>query len=192
MARTAGSTAKETEPRIRAAAEALFARHGFAAVSMRDIARDVGVQAGALYRYVPDKQTLLVDLMRDHLEELLAAWTARPASDNRLADFVRFHIDFHLDRPDAVFIAYMELRNLSPDNFRLIERLRRDYETELGKILMARGLDAPDAVLLTRAIIAMLTGVTTWYKDGGQLSREAVTDRYVAMAERLAGSKGAP
>lgn len=192
MARKVGSSATRTEPRIRRAAEALFARHGYAAVSMRDIAREVGIQAGAIYHYVPDKQTLLFELMRDHLVELLAAWKEAPRGDDPLLDFARFHIGFHLDRPDAVFIAYMELRNLTPENFRVIEGLRRDYETELGKILLARGLSPVDAALRTRAIIAMLTGITTWYRDSGPLSREAVIAKYLEMVRGLSGPPRRP
>src|SRR6056297_3764959 len=88
MARTQGSHSDITGPRIRAAALSLFARHGYAAVSMRQIAGEVGVQAGALYNYTPDKQTLLFELMRTHMEELLAAWDAaapRPGAGARAA-----------------------------------------------------------------------------------------------------------
>ena len=74
MARKAGSHAEITGPAIRQAALRLFARSGFAAVSMREIASEVGVRAGALYLYTPDKQTLLFDLMREHLETLLSSW----------------------------------------------------------------------------------------------------------------------
>jgi AcrR family transcriptional regulator len=58
MARTQGSHSDITGPRLRAVALALFARHGFAAVSMRRIAGEVGVQAGALYNYTPDKNQI--------------------------------------------------------------------------------------------------------------------------------------
>jgi len=74
MARTSGSHSKTTGPRVRKAARNLFARYGYAAVSMRQIAAEVGVQAGALYLYTPDKQTLLFDLMIEHLDQLQAAW----------------------------------------------------------------------------------------------------------------------
>ena len=118
MARKTGSHAEITGPAIRAAALRLFARSGYAAVSMRQIAAEVGVGAGALYLYTPDKQTLLFDLMHTHMTDLLAACDALPAEDDpekRLNQFVAFHIDFHIGRPDAVFLAYMELRNLEPD-----------------------------------------------------------------------------
>src|SRR5690606_30754064 len=112
----------------------LFARHGFAAVSMRQIAAEVGVQAGALYLYTPDKETMLVDLLRDHMDELIAAWdAAEPAAGpvERLEAFVRFHIAFNLDHAEAVFLSYRELRSLGPENFAVIEGLRREYENRL-------------------------------------------------------------
>lgn len=195
MARKTGSHSEITGPRVRAAAERLFARHGFAAVSMRRIAAEVGVQAGALYLYTPDKEALLFDLLKSHMDELLAAWDgARPAAGPvaRLEAFVRFHIRFNLERPEAVFLSYMELRNLSPENFAAIEALRRRYEGELQAILeggQAAGLfTLPDAKLAALALIAMLTGVNTWYREGGRLSRATVEDIYWDMARRAVGA----
>ena len=138
MARTQGSHSDITGPRIRKAALGLFARHGYAAVSMRQIAKEVGVQAGALYNYTPDKQSLLYRLMQEHMQDLLAAYGALDQGNDpqdALRRFVGFHIRFHLERPDEVFIAYMELRNLTPENFAEIEELRRTYEDALESIL---------------------------------------------------------
>jgi len=195
MARKTGSHSKITGPKVRMAALRLFAREGFAAVSMRRIAAEVGVQAGALYLYTPDKQTLLFELMKTHLEELLAAWSATEKEGDaraRLQAFTRFHIRFHLDRPDAVFIAYMELRNLTPQNFARIERLRKAYEDALEDILragQAEGVFAvPDTKLATMALIAMLTGVNTWFREGGRLSRDTVEAIYWDMARKAVGA----
>ena len=191
MARTAGSHSDITGPRVREAALSLFARHGFAAVSMRQIAREVGVQAGALYNYTPDKQSLLFDLMRGHMEDLLAA-RASVAGDGspleRLEAFTRFHIRFHSQRLDEVFIAYMELRNLTPENFAEIESLRRRYEDELEEILkdgVASGdFAVPDSKIATLAVIAMLTGVNTWFREGGRLSLDEVERIYWDMVRK--------
>lgn len=192
MARKPGSRAEITGPRLREAALRLFARHGFAAVSMRQIAAEVGVQAGALYQYIDDKQGLLFDLMQAHLHELLADWAASnpppaPAAA-RLEHFARFHIRFHLARPDAVFIAYMELRNLSAAHFAVIEGLRGRYEDELEAILRAGqaegSMAVPDTKLAAMAVIAMLAGVNTWFREGGRLSRERVEDIYVDMVRK--------
>jgi AcrR family transcriptional regulator len=200
MARKPGSRAEITEPRLRAAALRLFARHGYAAVSMRQIAREVGVQAGALYQYINDKQGLLFGLMRGHMEDLLAAWAASapPAGDAlaRLEHFARFHIRFHAARADAVFVSYMELRNLTAENFAALESLRRGYEAELEGILRAGQAEGvmrlPDTRLAAMAIIAMLTGVNTWFRDGGRLSLDRVEDIYVDMVRKAVGICGTP
>jgi len=191
MARRSGSSADITGPRIREAALRLFARHGYAAVSMRRIAAEVGVQAGALYLYTPDKQTLLFDLMRTHLEELLSAWEAEEKGETpaeRLDRFARFHIRFHIERREAVFLSNMELRNLTPENFAVIEALRHRYEDALEDILKdgvaERAFDVADTRLTTMALIAMLTGVTTWYREGGRLRQGRVEAIYAHMVRK--------
>ncbi|MEM0935319.1 MAG: TetR/AcrR family transcriptional regulator [Pseudomonadota bacterium] len=188
MPRKSGSHGQITGPRVRQAALRLFAQEGYAAVSMRRIAAEVGVQAGALYTYTPDKQALLADLMRGHMEDLLATWAREhhpKAPKDRLRHFTEFHIRYHLERPDEVFVSYMELRNLSPENFAEIEGLRRRYEDALEGILQAGRADGvfaiADTKLATLALIAMLTGVNTWYREGGRLGRAAVSDVYWSM-----------
>jgi AcrR family transcriptional regulator len=195
MARPKNSSAETTRLRIREAALRLFARHGYAAVSMRQIATDVGVQVGTLYLHTPDKQTLLFDLMQAHMQELLDALAILPCVDDpgaALEQFTRFHIRHHQARQDAVFISYMELRNLEPENFARIEALRRAYEAHLAEIL-ARGKDAgqfdlSDPKLAAFALIAMLTGVNTWYREGGRLTFDQVEEVYWQMARRAVGA----
>ena len=191
MARTTGSHSDITGPRIRDSALRLFARHGFAAVSMRQIAGEVGVQAGALYNYMPDKQSLLFGLMQSHMQELLQEYAAREVPAEviaQLEDFTRFHIRFHLEKPDAVFISYMELRNLTPENFAIIEGLRRSYEDTLETILSdgsaCGALDVPDTKIATLAVIAMLNGVNTWYRDDGRLTLDEIEAIYWDMVRK--------
>tara|TARA_R110002094_G_scaffold1589_3_gene6921 strand:- start:1281 stop:1865 length:585 start_codon:yes stop_codon:yes gene_type:complete len=194
MARTTGSHSDITGPRVRAAALRLFAQGGYAAVSMRAIAAEVGVQAGALYNYTPDKQSLLFDLMRGHMDELLQSVPdgADAAPLERLRTFVEFHIRFHAVRPDEVFIAYMELRNLTPENFSEVEALRRAYEDRLEAILQDGVADGAfalaDTKIATLAIIAMLTGVNTWFRAGGRLSLDEVVAQYWDMVRKAVAS----
>ncbi len=192
MARTQGSHSDITGPKVREAALRLFARYGYAAVSMRKIAAEVGVQAGALYNYTPDKQSLLFDLLRSHMDALLAARATQPADNGPLGaleQFTRFHIRFHSERPDAVFVSYMELRNLNPENFCIIEGLRREYEAQLEEIMqrgMAEGLfEIPEPRIATMAVIGMLTGIITWYSAAGRLSLDEIEALYWEMVRKL-------
>lgn len=192
MGRVAGAVGKETASRAREAALGLFARHGYAAVSMREIASEVGVGAGALYNHFATKQDLLVELMIAHMEALLGAWAEIDSADanaeERLEAFSRFHIQFHADRADEVFVAYMELRSLERPNFHRIEKMRREYEAELEAILKegaeTGAFRIEDPRVAAMAIIAMLTGVTSWYRQSGRLSAERIEEIYVDMVAR--------
>lgn len=191
MARKQGSHSDITGPKVQQAALRLIARHGFAAVSMRQIAAEVGVQAGALYNYTTDKQSLLFDLMRAHMDDVLGALAAADLRGDpclRLDGFTRFHIRFHLPRSDEVFVSYMELRNLAPENFAIVEAMRRQYETALEDILrdgVAAGLFAvPDTRVATMAIIAMLTGLSHWYRADGRLGMDAIEDIYCDLVRK--------
>ncbi|MCG6858026.1 MAG: TetR family transcriptional regulator [Salaquimonas sp.] len=196
MARKTGSKGEETAREIRQAALSAFARQGYAAVSMRQIAAEIGLQAGALYNHFVTKQDILRDLMVGHMEELIEAWhEAAPDSVTPIAAleaFIRFHIRYHASRADDVFVSYMELRNLEPENFREVEALRQRYEACLRDILAAGRrsgeFEITDVPVAAMAIIAMLTGVTTWYRSSGRLSIGEVEEIYVAMA---LGSVGA-
>jgi len=152
---------------------------------MRQIAAEVGVQAGALYNYTPDKQSLLFDLMSAHMDDVLAAWETLEKGGTPVAQlerFTRFHIQFNLPRADDVFISYMEMRNLLPENYAKIEQMRRRYEAGLEDILRAgeQGGDfaVPDIRIATMALIAMLNGLNTWYRDNGRLGLDEVTAIY--------------
>ncbi len=197
--KTLGSKGTQTASRVRAAALKLFAQSGYAAVSMRQIASEVGVQPGALYNHFPTKQHILKDLMLSHLADLLAAWAeyknASRQGEDPLDAFVRFHIRYHLEKADEVFIAYMELRNLEPENFPEVESARRQYEEILRSILKdgisAGRYAATDPVVTARAIIAMLTGIPTWYRDGGRLSKSDIETLYLTMVRKCVAPDGA-
>lgn len=197
MARTAGSDGEKTEATIREAAVNLIARFGYEAMSMRQLAAEVGVQAAALYRYFPTKEELLFTLMREHMEGLTEAWeTARPVSADpvqRLSAYVENHITFHIERRHATHVSNMELRSLSPERLTQILRMRTAYEKELRTILRDGAetgtFSIDDTGLTAMALIQMMTGVIVWFRPGERLSIAEVTTRYLSMTMRLVGAK---
>ncbi|MFK0688579.1 TetR/AcrR family transcriptional regulator [Mesorhizobium sp. IMUNJ 23033] len=197
MARTTGSDGEKTEAAVREAAVSLIARLGYEAMSMRQLAAEVGVQAAALYRYFPTKEDLLFTLMREHMEGLSAAWeTARPTTADpaaRLAAYVRNHIAFHIERRHATHISNMELRSLSHERLTQIQRMRTAYEKELRAILRdgveTSAFDIDDTGLTAMALIQMMTGVIVWFRPGERLSIAEVTASYLSMTMRLVGAR---
>ncbi|MCR9135484.1 MAG: TetR/AcrR family transcriptional regulator [Alphaproteobacteria bacterium] len=197
MARKVGSVGAETADKVRLAAVSLFARYGYAAVSMRQIGREIDLQAGAIYNHFPTKQHLLRGLLVEHMERLLKAWdleedTSR-SPEEALVAFVRFHLRYHVECGDDVFISYMELRNLEEDNYAEVQKLRRQYEGNLRRILDAGTktgvFHIGDLHITTMAVIAMLTGVMGWYRQDGRLSLDEIEAFYVEMVTGAVGMK---
>jgi AcrR family transcriptional regulator len=197
MGRTAGSTGTKTAAKIRDTAMVLIARHGFEAMSMRDLGAAVGVGAPALYRYYPTKQELLNSLLNAHMDELAAAWAAVDIAGGsaRLNAFVANHIAFHVERRMATQISNLELRALDKENLTKILRKRNDYEKELRAILRegqeAGDFNVADVTLTAMAIIQMITGVVVWFRPDEKMPISEVIETYQTLVLRLVGHKGA-
>jgi AcrR family transcriptional regulator len=63
----------ETRARILDAARAVFGAHGYAAGTTNRIAAAAGLSIGSLYQYFPNKDAILVELVRAHIAEGVAA-----------------------------------------------------------------------------------------------------------------------
>ena len=188
MARKTGSHSDITGPRVRAAALRLFTEHGYAAVSMRQIAAEVGVQAGALYLYTPNKQTLLFDLLYDQMRGAVDALAEADLTGPPMAQldqFVRCHFQYHMGREQEGFIPYTELRNLTPRNYDKVEEMRRVYEDALERLVIygrdEGDFEARDSKLTTLVLISILNGVLSWYRPDGRLGLAEVEDHYSAL-----------
>ncbi|GJE01556.1 TetR/AcrR family transcriptional regulator [Methylobacterium isbiliense] len=198
MARIAGSSGPRTEEAIRRAGLQLLYTHGYAAMSLRQLAAEVGIQQGSLYNYFRNKQEFLFDLIRTHMQDLHAALDAallrEGSAAERLQRFVEFHVAYHIERPQQVFICYSELRSLEPDNLEVIVAMRRDYERKLGAILdLGREtgeFQLADTRMGTLAILAMLSGICNWYRPDGRLSTDAVQAIFTGMVLALARGEG--
>ncbi len=189
MARTIGSNGARTAEAIRQAGVKLIYRHGYEAMSLRQLAAEVGLQSGSLYKYFDNKQSLLFDIVRDHMEDLLAKAEADLAGVEdpleRLKVFCAFHLRYHMTRLAHVFIANMEIRSLDEPHRAVVVGLRRRYEGLLEGVLRQGAelgvFEVREPKVATYAIISMLTGICMWYLPGGRLSQDEIVDTYTAL-----------
>ncbi|WP_181706133.1 TetR family transcriptional regulator [Chthonobacter rhizosphaerae] len=189
MARTSGSNGERTAAHIRDAGVRLIHRHGFEAMSLRQLATEVGLQPGSLYNHFENKQALLFEIVRTHMEELLAelgaALEGRTDPVDRLTAFSAFHLRYHMTRRMLVYIANSELRSLEPGNREAIVALRGRYEATVVAILadgVASGaFKVADVRVAAYAVIAMLTGVCDWYRPDGRLGQEEIARLYTDL-----------
>lgn len=189
-----------TEGRIMAAALRLFARKGFGAVGIREIALEAGVSTAALYHYMRNKEDLLVTLMTDRLRRLgMAAQRAcldLDASPDIVAALARVHVIAHALFPDAVVDE--EIRSLGEATRPRIVALRDAYEM-LWNQAIERGMkdgvfDVEQPKLARLALMGMCNGVVKWYSAGGELEVERIADAFAEMTLGLlrASREGRP
>ncbi|CAD5107068.1 TetR/AcrR family transcriptional regulator [Zestomonas carbonaria] len=150
---------------IRRSAFWLIGQRGFEAMSMRQLAETVGIQAGSLYRYFPSKHSLLFELICEYYEDLLASWQeTRPRSatvEAELAAFVDHHLDWHRQRRgQGALIDPGEARSLEDSERARVRQLGQGYAGELRRIIddgVRQGsFRADDPALLGQAILALL------------------------------------
>jgi AcrR family transcriptional regulator len=172
---------------IRSSAIELIALHGFGAVSLRQLARSCGLQAGSLYAYYRSKDDLLQDLIASYLEDLQQSW--QESSGNHgdpvraLADFIAHHLEFQSARRAESLIASMDLRNLPEHGRHQVIAMKTCYERELKDILDRGehlGLFSQDTMTST-AILSMLTGLCLW-----QEAEEDDPRQLVRVCQRIA------
>jgi len=196
MARIAGKSTEHTILDMKRAATRLIAQHGFEGMNLRMLAEDIGVKAGSFYNHIESKESLLHGLLADTMQELMQGLDAALAGAADPADalrrFVAFHIGFHAARRDEVFIGNAELRSLTPEHRADIVARRDAYEQRLRAILAAgrrAGLfDPGDLRVASYALIAMLSGVCTWYRRDGRLGVQVLVRQYTRMAFGLVGA----
>ena len=189
MSRTAGSSGPKTLAAIREAGLDLIYRHGYEAMSLRDLAARVGLQPGSLYNHIKTKQNLLFDLIHEHLValhlEVEAALAGAADPRAQLEAFTAFHLTYHIERKREVFIGSSEIRSLEPENRAAIVALRRQYEDRLCAILEAGArqklFHIKDVRVTGYAILAMLTGICTWYEPKGRIGRAQLIDIHTRL-----------
>lgn len=176
------------------AALRLFAARGFEATGVRSIADEVGVTPSSLYNY-GTKEDLLVSIMHSGLDELITlaeqAIDQYPDAPSRLVGLVRSHVRVHAMSQDAALVADSELRALGPANYRTIVQRRREYEQLWAKVIeqgVAAGqFHVTDLSVLRLSLVAMCTGVGTWYSRSGRLSVDMLSEEMERLALMMAG-----
>jgi AcrR family transcriptional regulator len=174
---------KSTEALLIDAAANLFAAKGFAAVGVREIARQAGVTIGALYHYASSKEELFMKLMRRSYARatlLVEQAEATGASfSDRITNLVRAHTTAEVDDRIIWRLNHSELANLSPVARVELRELGDEFEDVWRRIIsegISEGTIVPEDPSIARlSIIQMCKGVAVWYRPDGRLSLDTIT-----------------
>lgn len=180
--------------RLYEAALALFGRHTYHAVSIRDIAAALGQQPSTLYFHVSSKQDLLFELaLIGHragyaaLRDALMDAGADPR--DQLQHVVQAHVRLHLDYPALTRVINRELHALDDAQRESVLAIRNQSE-QIFRDVIERGarlgaFKSTEPFLDTKAIGAMAVRLPEWWTSDAPYSREQIIDRYTLYALKL-------
>ncbi|HSC59650.1 MAG TPA: TetR/AcrR family transcriptional regulator [Rhizomicrobium sp.] len=162
----------DTKAQILAAARDAFDRNGMEGLSMRDIAKEVGITPMAIYRHYENKQALIDALVLDALGEWSAIVAAIPpaAPLQWLRDIGTAHLDFALQKPrryEAAFLLHSDKARRYPDDFLAGQSPAGSLQLRLLEELVAKGIlkpGTPIEFLITNAGLSQ--GLITLYRAG--------------------------
>ena len=157
---------EESRERILVAALRLFARHGFAATSVRMIAEDAGISQGLLYNYYDGKESLLRAIFERSMTDVRASFaSAATAATPRKAvellvrsafDIVRGHRDFW-QLSYQLRMQPQVLTGLARESRRWTDEIR----AQLEQLLERAGVSDP--AVEARVLFAAIDGAAQHY-----------------------------
>ncbi|HMQ82225.1 MAG TPA: TetR/AcrR family transcriptional regulator [Saprospiraceae bacterium] len=165
---------------IQETAAMLFREKGFAATSMRDLAKAVDLQASSLYNHFPSKQEILWEICRENATRFLDGMKAiqeqyqHPAK--KVEALIRLHIQIATSDATSVTSFNDEWRHLTEPHLSNFRQMRKDYQDRFRAIIeegIASGEFRPIHPMV--ALLTLLSSVR-WIYDWYQTNKKLTTN----------------
>ncbi len=183
MARPRAASYDEQRDQIQARAAELFARLGYTATTMNQVAAACGVTKPTLYHYFADKQALLMQIVAGHvarLEALLLQVRQQGlAAEAHLQALIRHFMQVYAHAQhehrvlteDVRFLPEAEREQVLAVQRRVVDGFA-DAVLALRPELRTRQLHKPLAMLL----FGMMNWTFTWLRADGELTYDALAE----------------
>lgn len=188
--RTGQASARRAE--ILAVAGAVFAEHGFANASVRDIGAQCGILSGSLYTHFSSKDAMLLEILEQTMDDLLAQYLAVQESTNdartRWRDLFDVALSFVANQPIVAKILQNDFQRLKHvETFRpLLERyndIRRRVWRDVLDQSVEEGLIPSDFDLdvAYRVIMGAVLSAVYWLRPDGKYTVSEVAEMYTVI-----------
>jgi AcrR family transcriptional regulator len=176
-----------------------FQARGYHGTSIRDIARDAGINPASIYHHFPSKQDILQRIMEGVMKEVISQTNSALVRAGRspleqLTALMRAWVLYHTEKRAEALVVASELRSLDDTGHRIVVSLR-DQQEAMFREVIDRGV--AEGVFATafpreaaRAVINMGYSIASWYRPDGDLSPDEMADRYAALALGTVGAVG--
>jgi AcrR family transcriptional regulator len=180
-----------TQKAIVEVAAELFARNGFGATSLDDIAEVLGVTKPALYYHIKNKEEILrlicLLILNVAEEPLLHIVESDLPPAEKLRRAIGHHIAIAADRSPALTVFYREQQHLTGPFAKEIALRKKDYEHYFQRILeegQATGaFRTIDSKIVTFGLLGMCHWLAQWYKPSGRYTPQQIAEIFANMIE---------
>jgi TetR/AcrR family transcriptional regulator, transcriptional repressor of aconitase len=147
----------ERRAHILAAARRCFVRDGFHQTSMQDLVREAGMSSGAVYRYFPSKDAMIVAIAEENLEQIVAIVRDSVAHGADLGAALGAALEFASSRhaDDGFAAIALVVWSEALRNPALAARLRESFD-EAGAALAETARSSPTNTKLAPDLLAKL------------------------------------
>ncbi len=170
---------------VRKKAIELMKFHGFSGLTMRLLAKELGIEAASIYNHIKSKdeilETVCFDLAKEFELAVLEVNDIYFNATEKLQMLVTAHVRILCADLDASTVFMHEWRYL-PEASRVsfIEK-RRNYEHEIRTIIQLGidegDFDEIDTKYAVITLLSALNAVVEWYNPHGPLQPDEVADR---------------
>lgn len=195
MPRGRSATYDDQRELILAQAAQLFARRGYPATSMNQVAEACNLSKATLYHYYKDKSSLLISIAETHVSKLAALVAEEEASthtdEERLRRFIYRIVEEYAGAQDAHRVLTDDVRFLEEEDRERVLDKEREVVAGFARAVSALRPGAPSDDLakpLTMLLFGMINWTFTWLRPDGALTYEAVAPM---VADLFFGGLGA-
>jgi AcrR family transcriptional regulator len=176
----------------------IFRHKGFHGTSMQDIADAVHLQKASLYHHIRSKQEILLAILDQALDTLIADLRPIVGSDQpadvKLGAAMRAYIDRMTRNADLAAVLLLEHRSLEPA-LRTQHVQRRDRFESLWRQIIAQGMQEGvfrpvDESVVSFALLGVQNWLITWYREGGRFRPEQLADQFIELFLRGLRAEG--
>ena len=159
----------------------LFARQGYTATSMNQVALACGVSKPSLYHYVRDKYQLLVEIAEDHvnrLKRLVGEESNSPLDPQaRVRSLIASFLEVYADSQSAHRVLTEDVKFLEPADRKRVLDGQREVVAAFAEAIAATRPELRAAELhrpITMLLFGMMNWMFTWLQPGGRLTHAAM------------------
>ena len=186
MARTRAAGYDDQAAAILARAAELFARRGYSATSMNDVAAACDVGKATLYHYHQQKSTLLARIALAHVERLqqvvAAVQARRLAPDAELRALIEAFMAVYAGAQHEHRVLTEDVKFLGDEERGAVQAAQKRVVAAFAHTIERVRPDlAPRATPLAMLLFGMINWTFTWLRPGGALTHEDLAPMVVGL-----------